>query len=345
MPAPITRDPLDGLQVFLFRMATKRFADLDSYDKESFEEAFEGIRSFAEPVPAFDHSKNSPLITLVIDDNGHVVRLAVGHKGYPGGTGLRQIQLTSVETVKPFPASLLPRKVDATDATRQVRRYPARWHVLLTSAGANTAGTGIRHVHWIRLVECLTKAAASSSPEYRFLAKQLIAYLEEHHMVKSTESVEIYAREINEPVTLALFIQGHIYGCNYEKNQKVTRAQYFAPHFGARLSRHQPGIFHGISYVARIEKIFIAAPWNEFVDGVCAARGKLWWNSHAEIMKRLHAEKDWDWSGEQKRNFLLLGEPRLAFNPPIKKERLQSGKGWLNRRFFSFDELFAAWGR
>jgi hypothetical protein len=236
-------------------------------------------------------------------------------------------------------------KVDATDAATQVRRYPARWRVSLTSAGANTAGTGIRHVHWIRLVERLAKAAASSSPEYRFLAKQLIAHLDEHHMVKSTESVEIYAREINEPVTLALFIQGHIYGCNYEKNQNVTRAQYFAPHFGARLSRHQPGIFHGISYVARIEKIFIAAPWNEFVDGVCAARGKLWWNSHAEIMKGLRAEKDWDWSGEQKRNFLLLGEPRLAFNPPIKKERLQSGKGWLSRRFFSFDELFSAWGR
>jgi hypothetical protein len=41
---------------------------------------------------------------------------------------------------------------------------------------------------------------------------------------------------------------------------------------------------------------------------------------------------------------LLLGEPRLVFNPSIRKERLQKGKGWLSRRFFSFDELFAARG-
>ena len=53
-------------------------------------------------------------------------------------------------------------------------------------------------------------------------------------MTTKTESLEIYAREINEPITLALFIKGHIYGCNYEKRNKVVRAQYFAPHFLSR---------------------------------------------------------------------------------------------------------------
>ena len=236
-------------------------------------------------------------------------------------------------------------KVDATDAARQVRRYPARWRTLLTSAGSSLSGSKIRHVHWRQLVERLRETARTSAPAYRFLVEQFTAYLEEHHMAKERESVEIYAREINEPVTLALFIQGHIYGCNYEKNQKVTEAHYFAPHFGGRLSHSQPGIFHGISYVARIEGVFVASRWREFMDGVCSERGKQWWNSHAEIMRRLRAEKDWDWSGEQKRNFLLLSEPRLVFNPPVRKEKLQSGKGWLSRRFFSFDDLFAAWGR
>jgi len=42
---------------------------------------------------------------------------------------------------------------------------------------------------------------------------------------------------------------------------------------------------------------------------------------------------------------LLLGAPRLVFNPPVKKGNLQKGTGWLSRRFFSFDELFAAWGK
>jgi hypothetical protein len=60
-------------------------------------------------------------------------------------------------------------------------------------------------------------------------------------MTKATESLEIYAREINEPVTLALFMKGHMYGCDYEKNNKVKRAQYFVPHFGASIARYQPG--------------------------------------------------------------------------------------------------------
>jgi hypothetical protein len=163
-------------------------------------------------------------------------------------------------------------------------------------------------------------------------------------MIKATESLEIYAREINEPITLALFIQGHIYGCDYEKNNKVKRAQYFAPHFGKSISRQQPGIFIGVSYVAKIEQVFVATTWSDFKDGVCEYRGKQWWNSHAELLNSLHHHPRWEWNKHSDRSFLLLGEPRLVFNPPIHKEKLQKGKGWLSRRFFSFDDLFAAWG-
>jgi hypothetical protein len=38
-------------------------------------------------------------------------------------------------------------------------------------------------------------------------------------------------------------------------------------------------------------------------------------------------------------------QPRLVFNPPISKDLLQKGKGYLSRRTFSFDELFDAWGK
>jgi hypothetical protein len=34
----------------------------------------------------------------------------------------------------------------------------------------------------------------------------------------------------------------------------------------------------------------------------------------------------------------------LVFNPPVQKENLQRGSGRLSKRFFSFDNLFAAWG-
>jgi hypothetical protein len=148
-------------------------------------------------------------------------------------------------------------------------------------------------------------------------------------------------------VTLRLFMHGRMYGCDYDKNNKVVRAQYFAPHFGERIARKQPGIFQGVSYIARIEDVIYAETWAEFKAEVCknALRGKAWWNSHAEIMDNLHRREEWCWGETIPRTFLLLGEPRLAFNPPIRKENLQSGKGFLSRRFFSFDNLFEAWGK
>ena len=123
----------------------------------------------------------------------------------------------------------------------------------------------------------------------------------------------------------------------------MARAQYFAPHFDASIARHQPGIFTGVSYVARVEHVFLATTWKEFNDGVCEYRGKQWWNTHSRLMQDVH--RTWKWTKGEQRSFLLLGQPRLAFNPPVRKERLQKGKGWLSRRFFSFDDLFAAWGR
>lgn len=234
-------------------------------------------------------------------------------------------------------------KVDATDASAQSRRYPARWRALLSLAHSNTQRLSTHHVHWQQLADCLDTIAKTASPAFKFLATQFTTHLEEHHMITKTESLEIYAREINEPITLALFIKGHIYGCKYEKENKVVRAQYFAPHFGASIAHHQPGIFAGISYVARVERVFVAATWREFMDGVCEYRGKQWWNSHQKLLKDLH--RDWSWTKERQHSFLLLGEPRLAFNPPIRKDNLQSGKGFLNRRFFSFDDLLEAWGR
>jgi hypothetical protein len=234
-------------------------------------------------------------------------------------------------------------KVDASDAERQSRRYQARWRAVL----ALSPGRKRRHavyVHWQKLADRLELIAKSATPEYKFLVRQFIAYLKEHHMIKNTESLEIYAREVNEPVTLRLFMQGHMYGCKYEKKNKLSHAQYFAPHFGARLARVQPGIYQGIGYVAQIEDVLHAETWKEFMHEVCARRGKAWWNTHENLLKDLRKQKDWRWGQITPRSFLLLGEPRLAFNPPIRKESLQKGKGWLSRRFFSFDTLFAAWG-
>jgi hypothetical protein len=235
-------------------------------------------------------------------------------------------------------------KVGPTDASAQLGRYPARWRALLTSAPANSVRSTIRNVHWQQLADCLDNSARNSSPAYRFLVKQFNAHLKEHHMIKATESLEIYARDINEPVSLELFFKGHIYSCIYEQRNKVQMAQYFAPYFGEKISKRQPGISAGISYVAKVEQVFDSETWSEFKDGVCKYRSKQWWNSHDETMRKLKQAPDWHWKEKLHRSVLLLGEPRLAFNPPIRKEKLQGGKGFLGRLFFSFEDLFAAWG-
>jgi len=62
-------------------------------------------------------------------------------------------------------------------------------------------------------------------------------------------------------------------------------------------------------------------------------------------MQDLHSE--WNWNKKTKRSFLLLGEPRLVFNPPVRKENLRRDKSkvFFIPRLLSFDELFAAWGQ
>ena len=279
--------------------------------------------------------KPDPLLPIFgFNGNVHAIRLETRHE-----EGRSDIL---VETSKGI--GVIEAKVDASDAGHQSRRYPGRWRAVLALSPGRYRDRVV-YVHWQKLADLLEHVALDATKEYKFLVTQFISYLKEHHMIKNTESLEIYAREINEPVTLRLFMQGHIYGCDYDKSNKVVRAQYFAPHFGAWLAREQPGIFQGVSYVAQIKEVIYAETWGDFKAGVCEKRGKTWWNSHVDIMDSLHRESGWCWNETSARTFLLLGEPRLAFNPPIRKENLQSGKGFLSRRFFSFDNLFAAWGK
>ena len=65
-------------------------------------------------------------------------------------------------------------------------------------------------------------------------------------------------------------------------------------------------------------------------------------NSHMPLLRPLL--QAWGWHNV-KRNVLFLSTPRLVFNPPVLKKNLVKGYGWLAKRFFAFDELFAAWGK
>jgi hypothetical protein len=234
-------------------------------------------------------------------------------------------------------------KVTAADPFRQSLKYPAKWRVLLTEHMASSKQKRLRalkYLRWRDLVQPLQELAGAPDNRVRFVSRDLLNYLGEHAMVKASKSVEIYAREINNENTLALFLKAQMYGCDYQERSGLTEALYFAPHFGQRIARKHPGVQVGISYIAGIESVEVVETWKDLLQAVRRVRGKHWLNSHMQLLQPL---RRWNW-GDHKRSILFLSMPRLVFNPPVKKERLQRGKGFLSRRFLSFDTLFAAWG-
>jgi len=239
---------------------------------------------------------------------------------------------------------IIEAKVDSTNPIGQARRYTANWRVLLTqykpiNTGKHVRGT--RYLCWHDLAECLQVLTRSQSPATRFLASDLITYLEEHHMISKADSVEVYAREINGEDTLALFLQARIYKCLYEKGSRLPRALYFAPHFGQRIAKKHPGVHVGISYIARIEGIDKTASVKGWKALMRSRRSGFWLRKHEDVIDAVARRTTWD---GKEQSVLFLGEPRQVFIPAIRKDDLQAGKGWLSKRFFSFDELYAAWG-
>ncbi len=238
---------------------------------------------------------------------------------------------------------IIEAKIDATDPLDQSRRYPARWVALLTHRVARSQTLGrAKYVTWQNVAAHLEKLSRLNEPRVRMLSRDLLKYMQEHRMARGRETIEIYAREINEPVTLKLFLEAQLYGCNYEAGSRLPEALYFAPHFGANISKGHTGINVGISHIARIESVGYATTWHEFYDLLKIRRGGSWLKRHSALLRLLKKSEWFAKRREQHRSFLFLGKPQLVFNPPIQKVRLQRGKGWLSKRFFTFDTLFAA---
>jgi len=237
-------------------------------------------------------------------------------------------------------------KIDATDPLKQSRKYTARWRVLLTQYVPSEKQKNMRNIRYLRwqdIGKLLSELSHSQNLKVQFVSKDLLTYLEGYHMIKQKESVEIYDREINEENTLRLFLKAQLYCCYYEKQSRLPESLYFAPHFGKKITNLYPGVQVGISYIARIETVEVVEAWKDLVNSVKSVRGKHWFNNHKSLLEPLR--KYLDWTKGKKVNLFFLYTPRFAFNPPVKKENLQRGKGWLSRRFLSFDDLFSAWGK
>jgi len=236
-------------------------------------------------------------------------------------------------------------KVSAADPFRQSLKYPAKWRVLLTEyipSSKQKRLRGVKYFRWRDLEGVLRQLAGSKNNRVRFVSRDLLSYLEEHAMIEKNESVEIYAREINNEESLAAFLKARMYRCWYQKGSRLAEASYFAPHFGKRIARNHPGVQVGISYIARIERVEVVDTWQDFLKTVREVKEGQWLNRHMRLLRPWHG-RGHDWH-KKPRSILFLSTPRLVFNPPVLKENLVKGKGFLNERYFSFDKLFAAWG-
>jgi hypothetical protein len=238
-------------------------------------------------------------------------------------------------------------KVTGADPTDQSEKYKADREVLISDhfphsnqlAGANL------YYNWIQIASFLQSEyleATKGRPHLHFLAKEVVRYMAENNLIRSGSILEVYVREINHPATLTLFLKGHLYACPYQKAGKAGQAIYFAPHFGQKLAKALPGIYSGISFVAKIEAVEVLNTWNQFRQAVKKHRGARWLNSNKEIISQIRRELK---PGKEQKTFLFLSEPRLVFNPPINKNLLQEGTGFLSKRAFAFDELFEAWSK
>lgn len=148
-------------------------------------------------------------------------------------------------------------KVDATDAFRQSRKYGARKTALLSHhrpSAEQRRHRNLVYTHWEDLQRLLEVEARSANPAVRFVSKDLIQYLEEHHMTRPKESVEVYARELNEPTTLTLFLHAQMYGCWYESGSNLPKALYFV---GEHLKVYHLGTGQSVPPHGRSEAIWV----------------------------------------------------------------------------------------
>jgi hypothetical protein len=166
-------------------------------------------------------------------------------------------------------------------------------------------------------------------------------HLEDTGMVNVNHK-EVYARDVNKIPNLSLFLLGHVYFC--KANDNIYKCSYFAPYFGNQIAIISPGIKEGLSYIAKIDNHVEVNSFEELSDGIKnhIKKNKLKCDKTYidELLQQIEADENYD--DEIPHILMLLGKPRMLFNPPIEKRNLQDGNGWLSKNYYEFDELFEA---
>jgi hypothetical protein len=238
---------------------------------------------------------------------------------------------------------IIDAKLDASNPLHQIRRYKGHHRILLTDhipVASQREMARVQWVTWRDVADVLQTLEQTGNAAERFLCEEFRHYLKEHNVIPTKETPpEIYVRDMNEPVALDLFLDAHLYECAYQTKSGLPQSRYFAPHLGWKLARSTPSIRRGFSYIAKIEDVSVCAGSFELRELLRQRRGPDWVTKHQE---RLDAF-DRRWRKNVRRSVVLLGRPRLVFNPPVPKESVQTGRGFLNKRTLSFDERFTAW--
>lgn len=173
----------------------------------------------------------------------------------------------------------------------------------------------------------------------KILSEELKMHLENTGLVK-TETPEIYARELGTEISLNFFLKAHTYYCPYKKSSKIEKCGYFAPHFGKNITKISPGLNYGISYLAQIDRI-------EYVETGDELKHIVLQHIKTKKLKSIYPDvvslvENADLEIKIPHIVLLLNHPHHVFNPPIQKDKLQEGYGWLSKQYFTFEDFFIA---
>jgi hypothetical protein len=137
-----------------------------------------------------------------------------------------------VETTKGM--GIIEAKLGGQNPYKQSTKYKANWRILLTQyrpSGQEKDLTKVRYISWPDIGKLLIGLSKSLDWKTKFVSRDILDYLEAHKMIKTKETVEIYAREINEPVSLKLFLKARLYGEPYKKKQSANSSSVFCTTF------------------------------------------------------------------------------------------------------------------
>lgn len=180
---------------------------------------------------------------------------------------------------------------------------------------------------------------SNGNSKLKILNEELKMHLINKGLAKE-EAPDIYAREVGNDISILMFLKGQTYTCPYPKSSQIEKCKYFAPHFSKKITKIIPGINYGISYLSQISTIEYVdnkKDWEKVVQS--HFKSKKLRRPFPEAKKYLLNIK-FDFS--KPHMILLLNRPHLIFNPPIQKDKLQEGKGWLSKQYFTFENFFNA---